>query len=365
MRQRPFKAVQTLHRGTPHRQLLVVVHQPAQRPLHGGKRHGGRDQHPHFDLAAEVARRQQQIGEHHGRHHVEGGKPDQVLLLVDQRTGGVQQRVKARAQLGTLNALAAIKGNRLGVVAHAHQVVAKVGLQALLVEVELALRPANDEGDPGAQAAVQQRNPDHEARNVQRRTTQRLGQRDVRALRDTPQHAGEQAQRQQRAQQPRGQHQRHLGKDIDVFLNTLIRVVRHLHSGGVARQLQPVKRLLPQPALQVVLRQPAAPAQLQHLHDVKQHHRRHNDGAPQQRKPAQQAPEAVGIALLQRRGQGAGPFRVGACQRRGGDGQHRHQHQHAQRPPALVRAQIRQHQTPCLLQRLPCRLDFPHVNAPW
>ena len=104
----PVQSPSSLHRGTPHALLLVVVHSQLSAPARRQTPWRSRSA-PHFDLAAEVARRQQQIGEHHGRHHVEGGKPDQVLLLVDRRTGGIQQRVETPAQLGTLNALAAIR----------------------------------------------------------------------------------------------------------------------------------------------------------------------------------------------------------------------------------------------------------------
>ena len=76
------------------------------------------------------------------------------------KAGKSQHRAKAAFELGALDALAAVQGNRLAVFAYPHHVVTKVGLYPLLFEVQWNLGSANALGDPASRCAIQQRHPD-------------------------------------------------------------------------------------------------------------------------------------------------------------------------------------------------------------
>ena len=56
--------------------------------------------------------------------------------------------------------LAAQESDLLGIFAHAHQVEAEIGLEALLTKIEIDQRPADPVGDQGPSNRIDERGPD-------------------------------------------------------------------------------------------------------------------------------------------------------------------------------------------------------------
>ena len=243
-----------------------------------------------------------------------------------------------------LNRLAGIERNRFAVLAHPHQVMAEVGLVALLHEVQGDLRPADVMGDDTAQGAVQHRHPDHEAIDA----VGLAAQVEAQFPRQRPQDAHKAGQRDHRVEQAHAERHGVGGKEVDVFLNALIGVVgQHCtRAAGIARQLHAVEAVVGQPALQVVVGHPAAPAQLEHLGQVEAVNRNEDEGKGQVAKAQQFAPEDGFVLVLQ--GVVKHPVPVvdqhqhidrGQIERNDG-------RQQAARLPALIRLKVRQGQGP-------------------
>ena len=112
--------------------MAVVIDQPAQRVLHAAECGGDLHQLPELDRAAEKPGCRDNEGKHHRRLAKKRREPDQVFLLFDQLQVIGQHLGKARVEVAALDRLAFVERNRLAVFAHANQVVAKVGLIALL-----------------------------------------------------------------------------------------------------------------------------------------------------------------------------------------------------------------------------------------
>ena len=109
--------------------------------------------------AGEEARAGHQVGEDDGdlgvARLVEG-----ELQAGDEHAPAVHEhRLIARHQVLLLGGLAVIERDAFGVLAHAHQREAEVGLERLLGEVERDQPAADQVGEPGAEEGVDQRRP--------------------------------------------------------------------------------------------------------------------------------------------------------------------------------------------------------------
>ena len=239
------KTGQTQGRGPPSGDIGVVVDDPAQRVLHLIEGQAYLHELTQLDGTAEKARCGNDEGKDHGRLAEEIGKPAQALLLLDQIQVVAQGVAKTQANLRPLDALATVQGNGFGVLAHADQMMAEIGLQLLLAAVEPDLGFTDPEGDHTADQAIQHRHPDHEAGNLQLPAAEQGRQTDIDDGTQAPQNADEAHKGDGRIQQPHGQRHGIGSEEIQVLLNPLVRVVRRLGIAvhAIAPQLQAVERL--------------------------------------------------------------------------------------------------------------------------
>ena len=293
------KPCQTLRGRAPCSDVLVVVHDPAQRIRDLPECRRNLHQLPKLDRAAEKARSGNDERKHHRSLTEESGEPDQAFLLADQRQIVAQHIAETLVQTLAFDALATIQRNRFGMLTHADHVVAKVGLELLLPVVEQHLRRAHPERDGRADDAVQHRHPHHEARDLPGATAQRLRHAHIHHTAQAPENAHKAHERDHRVEQPHGQRHGVGCEQIQVFLNALIGVVRHIPAAK-SRQFQPIERLGRKPARQHLLGEPAPPVQLQQLREIELVD---SDDDVDRREPAELPellPEHVGLLVLQR-----------------------------------------------------------------
>ena len=117
-----------------------------------------------LNRAAEKARCGDDKRKHHRGLAKKVGKPDQVFLLFYQEEVIGQNGGKSRVKVAALHCFAFVQRDGFAVFAHPDHVVPKVGLNALLLEIQPDLRPTNIVGNHAAQHAIQHRHPDHKAR---------------------------------------------------------------------------------------------------------------------------------------------------------------------------------------------------------
>ena len=149
--------------------------------------------------------------------------------------------------------------NAFGVFTKSHQRKAKVGFDFLLLEIQRYQGPPNEMHQPRAHHRVDQRHPHHIPLNFDGAAAQREAHR----ARQAPQNCQKRPERDHRRHKAQREIQRAVDKLRKVIGDTLIGVV------GVPRQLQAIVRTLGDPVLEVVVGQPAAPADLQHLVEIK------------------------------------------------------------------------------------------------
>ena len=179
----------------------------------------------------------------------------------------------------------------LGVLAHPNEVETEVGLEPLLAEIERDERPTDKMGERGSDRGIEQRRPHQVAWNGKARTEQM--ERGGRGERPQDHHEGE--QRHDRAEQPDADRQRAIDEHVDVLGDALVGIV-----GGIAEQLHAVVIGAGQPMIEVVLRHPAPPPDLQPLIEIELVDREHDIDRCQHAEKAELVDERVPIALLQR-----------------------------------------------------------------
>ena len=296
-REAVLEAGQTVGGGLPRGQRHVVVHQPGERVLHPPEGRVDLHQLAELDGAAEVARRRHDQREDDGRLTEEAAEPGQVLLVAHQPQVVGHHVGEAQVELPALHAFAAVQRDGLAVLAHPHHVMAEIGFQHLLLEVELHLWPADPVRDGAAHGAIQHRCPHHVARDL---PAAAAGQRHRDGAAERPENAHEAEQGDQRIEDAHRQRHRVAGEEVQVLLDPLVGVVRMAAIAGVAGQFEPVEGLVRQPAGHVVVGHPYAPAQLQDLREVELVDRDHD---VDQRQPAEAAdllPEHGLVLVLQR-----------------------------------------------------------------
>lgn len=108
-----------------------------------------------LDLAAEEERRDDRGGEDADGEAVEAGEEAEVPRGREQLQVVLDRRLQPVPEQRRLGALAPVKGDRLGVLAHAHEPVPEVGLRRLLRKVEAHERAADVERGGGAADRVE------------------------------------------------------------------------------------------------------------------------------------------------------------------------------------------------------------------
>ena len=226
----------------------------------------------------------------------EGGKPDQVLLRLEQAQVVGQHAGETQVKLVALDLFAPVQRDGFAIFAHPDQVVAEVGLHLLLLEVQGNLWPADVVRQHTAHTAVQHGHPHHVACNF----VVVASHAEAEAAAQRPQNAHKAGQCDGGIEQAHGQRYGGAGELVNVVLDALVRVVGHCAiCAGESCQLQLVKSMVVQPALQVLAGHPGAPAHLQQLRQVELVDRHDDAGEGQQGETAQLLPENRLVLVLQ------------------------------------------------------------------
>ena len=204
-------------------------------------------------------------------------------------------RRKAIHQALAFGGLAAQQRDLLGVLAHANEVEAEIGLVALLIEIERGQRPADQMREQRSGDRVDQRRPDQVARNRPPVERQR------RRFRKPPEDHDEGGERHHGIEQAEADRQ-----DADavrsavdelphVLGDALVRVV-----GGVAGKLHAVVIAVAEPVAEIARRHPAPPADLEPLVEIELVDREHDVAGGQHAEDQKLRDEGVPVAVLQR-----------------------------------------------------------------
>ena len=175
---------------------------------------------------------------------------------------------------------------------------AEIGLVALLIEIELDQRAADEMGHPGADDGVDQRRPDEITRDVvgRRADHQRAGGRQV------PQDHHEGRERDDRAEQRDADVQRRIDEHADVVGDALVGVV-----GLIALEPHAVMRALAEPAAEIAVGQPAPPPDLQPLLEIELIDGGDDEGGGEHAEHAELVEEGVPVLVLERVVEGVVP----------------------------------------------------------
>ena len=130
------EVLEAVRRGAKVRQGAVAVDDPVEGALHGAQRAEEHEHPAQGDLALEVARGQDEVGEGGRGLHVEGGEEGQALRVDHHQPPDLHDLVELVLHATRLAVLGAVEGDALGVVPDLHDLVPEVGLVLLLGEVD-------------------------------------------------------------------------------------------------------------------------------------------------------------------------------------------------------------------------------------
>ena len=289
-RTRPSASSKPTSRWTTDRHSAMSVYDDTmnERVLYLAERRGGLHEPAELNLAAEEPRRRHHEGEDDRRLAVARREPRQPLLLAHDVPPVADHRAEAGPEIPHLVGLAVVQGHALGVLAEAHEAEAEIRLVALPVEVHAHERPADAVGEPGADDRVEERGPNHVARDGDEKAADGQGHR----AGEAPQDGDEGDQRDHGAHAPDPEPQRAGHEKPQVFCDALVRVV-----GLAAGELHAIVRRVLEPFPEVPLGQPAPPADLQHLVQVELVHG-HDDEAARQPREAEELLETWKFTIL-------------------------------------------------------------------
>ena len=228
---------QTVDGGAPFDEGRVTVDEPRERIADGAER--GRDLHQHAERerTREIARRGDDEREDDRDLPVEAQHEREPLRVLHHAPPVVADAHEEVLRVAGLGLLAVVERDLLGVLAHADQPEAEVGLDALLLVVDRHERMADLLDDQRADHRVQRRRPHHVAGNRDRRRAERNRQR----AGERPQDRDERHERDDRRQQVERQRERGRRERLEVVGDPLVGVV------GEAVTLDPVERAIAEP----------------------------------------------------------------------------------------------------------------------
>ena len=189
-----------------------------------------------------------------------------------------------------LRLLAAVEGDALTVLAHTHHVETEIGFVALLIEVESDEFAADEVDADRAEHRVEQREPEHVAVDDELMAADRHGE----GTRKIPEHDAESAERRNLLEDADEQLQRQRDELVDVLADSLVRVIRI-----AAQDLQAVVDLVLHPAVEIAVRHPGPPFDLEHLAQVDRVDREDDVEEGQPRELTNEWPERLRLILLQ------------------------------------------------------------------
>ena len=161
-----------VHHRSVLRDRLVGRDEIGQRRLHAVESGCGLHQAAELHGAGEIGRAHHQIRKDHRSLRIALGEERQLLLPVHDGDPVDDDQPEAAEVTLALGGFAVQRRDLLGILAGAHQIEAKIGLVALLLEVERNKPPADQMGERGADYRVEQGRPDQIARNRQRHAEQ-------------------------------------------------------------------------------------------------------------------------------------------------------------------------------------------------
>jgi hypothetical protein len=118
-----------------------------------------------LDLFRKKSRRDQHVGNDDGHLRIGGGKGRQLLRALHDAEPVVDHQGKSRQQPHPLDGLAAQQRDLFGVFPRPHQIETEIGLKALLLEIEIDQRPADQMGQQRPEQRVDQGAPHQIAGN--------------------------------------------------------------------------------------------------------------------------------------------------------------------------------------------------------
>ena len=154
-----LKIHQPRHHRRPFHNPLVVVHKPAEAVLHVAKGGTRLHQPAKGERVRQIERQRGGDGDKLRNAQIGGRKGFQPQLAPDERMPVFAHGGKAAAQAAMLAVFAAIKGDLLGMVAHAQQAGAVIGFAVLAVDVERMQLAPNQVRGERAHQRVAQRHP--------------------------------------------------------------------------------------------------------------------------------------------------------------------------------------------------------------
>ena len=131
-----LKIRQPRHHRRPFHNPLVVVHKPAEAVLHVAKGGACLHQPAEGERVRQIQRQRGGDGDELRDAQIGGGKGFQPQLALDERMPVFAHGGKAAAQAQMLGVFAAVKGDLLGMVAHAQQVGTVVGFAVLAIYIQ-------------------------------------------------------------------------------------------------------------------------------------------------------------------------------------------------------------------------------------
>ena len=217
-------------RGPPVGDARQVVDEPAQGRLHllEGADHHHQPAERH--AALEVARRGDQDRHDERAPAVAGGDPGQTGEPARQVAHDVDERLDRAVERPALVRLAAVERDRLRVLVGPHQAEPQRRLAGVALAVEPDQRPADAPGEVGAAEGVNERAPDHVARDREAAAAQR----ERHLAGEAPEHPDEADQEERGLQAADAEVGREVGEVAGVLLHPLVGVDADL--AGVGEQ---------------------------------------------------------------------------------------------------------------------------------
>ena len=154
-----LKIRQPRHHRRPFHNPLVVIHKPAKAVLHVAKGRTRLHQPAKGERVRQIERQRGGDGDKLRNAQIGGRKGFQPQLAPNQRVPIVAHGGKTAAQAAFFAVFAAIKGDLLGMIAHAQQAGAVIGFAVLAVDVERMQLAPNQMRGKRAHQRVAQRHP--------------------------------------------------------------------------------------------------------------------------------------------------------------------------------------------------------------
>src|SRR5215471_9304680 len=218
-----LKALEPFRYSQPGRDLHIGGNDKREGALHGGESIDYLHQTAQPDLLRKIAR----SDDHHWKNdrylRVAGSKPGKAFLPLHDLPKVIEYASEPIVESAEFDWFATVESNALCVFSQAYHTEPKISFEALPGEIERYQRPADFDGEPGADTGIGQARPYQIGRYID------LAPRsdwDLRGSGESPENYKKGSQGNDRSQKPERQAQYISGELVDVFGDALVRVVR-------------------------------------------------------------------------------------------------------------------------------------------